>query len=89
MGNLPVDDVSTTMGNYVIIDYDDGTVGRYLHLKSVSVQAGWGVAAGDNIGESNATGRGITGPHLHYDFRFEDEEGWAYGDFALEHDRCR
>ena len=87
-GDLPSGDSSTTMGNYVIIDYDDGTVGRYLHLQAVSVETGWGVGAGEQIAESNSTGRGITGPHLHYDFEFEDEEGWTYGDVKLEHMSC-
>ena len=86
-GDLSPGDSSTSMGNYVIIDYDDGTVGRYLHLQEVSVEAGWGVGAGEQIAESNETGR-TEGAHLHYDFQFQDEEGWTYGDFTLEHMRC-
>ncbi len=86
-GDLPRGDSSTSMGNYVIIDYDDGTVGRYLHLLSVFVEGGWSVAAGDKIAESNQTGR-TDGVHLHYDFAYRDDDGEHYGDVALEHPDC-
>ena len=48
------------------MNYDDGSQGRYLHLRDVTVEVGWSVAAGGVIGHSNDTG-GTTGPHLHYD----------------------
>ena len=86
-GDLPRGDSSTSMGNYVIIDYDDGTVGRYFHLLSVFVEGGWSVAAGDKIAESNQTGR-TDGVHLHYDFAYRDDDGEHYGDVALEHPDC-
>ena len=58
---------ATSTGNYVRIQHDDGTVGRFLHLKknAVWVSQGQRVSAGQSIGQSNATGIGITGPHLH------------------------
>ena len=58
-------DRSTPNGNFVRIQYDDGTVGFYLHLKSAVVNVGDSVDAGDLIGQSNDTGRSF-GPHLHY-----------------------
>ena len=87
LDGLPEGDRTTTTGNYVIIDYDDGSVGRYLHLLTVSVEAGWGVGAGDQIGTSNATGSTITGAHLHYDHH-EDRDRNDPGDPAVEHGSC-
>ena len=84
---LPVGDRTTTTGNYVMIDCDDGSVGRYLHLKTVSVEEGWGVAAGDQIGTSNATGSTITGAHLHYDYH-EDDDRREPEDPEAEHGNC-
>ena len=84
---LPEGDRTTTTGNYVIINYDDGSAGRYLHLLDVEVEEGWGVAAGDLIGHSNATGSTITGDHLHYDHH-EDHDRSDPGDPALEHGAC-
>lgn len=84
---LPEGDRTTTRGNYVTIDYDDGSVGRYLHLLKVTVEVGWGVEAGDRIGESNATGSTIGGAHLHYDHH-EDRARREPGDPAVEHANC-
>ena len=85
--DLPEGDRTTTAGNYVTIDYDDGSVGRYLHLLTVSVEAGWGVGSGDQIGTSNATGSTITGPHLHYDHH-EDRARREPEDPEVEHGNC-
>ena len=85
-GDLPEGDRSTSRGNFVTIDYDDGSQGRYLHLLSIEVEKGWGVAAGDLIGYSNDTGRS-TGPHLHYDHH-EDQRRQEPGDPAGEHGNC-
>lgn len=59
---------SSTLGNFVRIDHDDGTQGVFLHLQSVAkgLNPGDRVVAGDMIGLSNSTGKKITGPHLHY-----------------------
>ena len=84
--DLPEGDRSTSRGNYIIIDYDDGSQGRYLHLLSVEVGVGWGVAAGDLIGYSNDTGRS-SGPHLHYDHH-EDRRRQEPEDPAVEHGNC-
>ena len=63
-------DQSTVMpanGNFVRINYDDGTQGVYLHMQHRErvVFADDRVGAGDLIGYSNDTGRS-EGPHLHY-----------------------
>ena len=65
---------ATSTGNFVKIKYEDGDVGRYLHLKqgAVEVKRGQKMSAGSYIAQSNATGRGITGPHLHYDHAVGD-----------------
>ncbi len=60
---------ATSTGNYVFIKYDNGDVGRYLHLKvnSIKLRSGDRVSQGATIGQSNKTGKDITGSHLHYD----------------------
>jgi len=69
---------ATSTGNYIKIVYDDGDVGRYLHLKrnAVFVKRDQRVSAGDRIAESNETGNPIKGAHLHYDH----QEGQKYLD---------
>ena len=52
-------------GNYVRINYRDGTQGVYLHMKKVDSYLGQFVEAGQKIGTSNDTGASA-GPHLHY-----------------------
>ena len=74
----------TGNGNFVRISYDDGTEGVYLHLLSVYVGTGDGVAAGEQIGTSNDTGDS-QGPHLHYT-QYDDEDSAV--DPTAEHDAC-
>lgn len=54
--------------NYVWIEHDDGTVGRYAHLTNmgVAVAVDQRIQQGDLIGTSGNTGNS-TGPHLHFD----------------------
>lgn len=54
--------------NFVIVQHTDGTLARYYHLqeKSVVVQTGQAVRAGDALGKSGATGF-VKEPHLHFD----------------------
>lgn len=65
---------SSTLGNFVRIDHDDGTQGVFLHLQSVAknLDRGDRVAAGDMVGLSNSTGQEISGAHLHYSEWNED-----------------
>ena len=55
-------------GNFIRINYDDGTQGVFIHLKSVENHleiVGERVYAGELVGFSNSTGRAF-GAHLHY-----------------------
>lgn len=79
-------DRSTHNGNYIRINYDDGTQGAYLHLLAPSVEEGWSVDAGDTIGTSNDTGSG-TNAHLHYT-QYTDGSRTETVDPTLEHSAC-
>ena len=58
---------SSSGGNMVIVKQDDGTVGRYLHMrKTPDVKVGQKVSAGQKLGEIGSTGNS-TGAHLHFD----------------------
>jgi len=86
---LPVNDKSTKNGNFVRINYDDGTQGVYLHLEHVDVSVrteGTGVDAGDQIGTSNNTGSS-RGAHLHYHL-YEDTDRQETIDPTLEYGNC-
>ena len=54
--------------NYVMIQHDDSTVARYIHLKQggVRVKVGQVVRQGERIALSGNTGD-TGGPHLHFD----------------------
>ena len=58
-------DHSTPNGNFVRIEYDDGTEGVFIHMLEVAVTKDQNVAAGEQIGTSNNTGYS-RGPHVHY-----------------------
>lgn len=53
------------LGNYVKIEHPDGTVTRYGHMYSVTVQNGDSVVQGQVIGTMGNTGNS-TGPHLDF-----------------------
>ncbi|MFI6942381.1 peptidoglycan DD-metalloendopeptidase family protein [Streptomyces sp. NPDC050418] len=55
-------------GNCVIVQMSDGRFTLYAHLSRVDVKTGQGVAAGQRLGLSGATGN-VTGPHLHFEAR--------------------
>jgi murein DD-endopeptidase MepM/ murein hydrolase activator NlpD len=57
-----------TKSNYVLIQHDDGTVGRYYHLvkNGVKVKIGQNVKAGELIGLSGNSGYSDV-PHLHFE----------------------
>lgn len=52
-------------GNCVEVQYQDGTLAKFLHLNENLVQIGQRVTAGTVIAKSGNTGHS-TGPHLHY-----------------------
>lgn len=57
-----------TKSNYVLIQHDDGTTGRYYHLvkNGVKVKTGQNVKAGELIGLSGNSGYSDV-PHLHFE----------------------
>ena len=56
---------SSSAGNYVIVDHQDGYKSVYMHLSGFSVSSGTIVSAGQQIGLTGATGI-ATGDHLHF-----------------------
>ncbi|MFM2333061.1 MAG: hypothetical protein RIQ74_1904 [Pseudomonadota bacterium] len=54
--------------NAITVLNDSGSQSTYRHQKS-DVQPGDVVKAGQKIGEGDASGPYITGPHLHYEYR--------------------
>lgn len=60
------------MGNYVIIEHEDGFRTRYMHMTkgSVKVRTGQKIKAGDIIGYIGNTGNS-SGRHLHFDLSKE------------------
>lgn len=56
---------SSSAGNYVVVDHQDGYKSIYMHLSGFSVSNGTIVSAGQQIGLTGATGI-ATGDHLHF-----------------------
>jgi len=59
-------------GLLVEIDHGNGYATRYAHLSSITVLAGENVTPSAIVGRVGSTGRS-TGPHLHYEVRFNGE----------------
>jgi len=59
-------------GKMVEIDHGNGFVTRYGHLSEIEVKVGQQVRLGQSVGRVGTTGRS-TGPHLHYETRFDGE----------------
>ena len=59
-------------GNMVEIDHGKGLTTRYGHLSKIDAAVGDNVTRGQLIGYVGSTGRS-TGPHLHYELRFNDK----------------
>ncbi|MEZ4361727.1 MAG: peptidoglycan DD-metalloendopeptidase family protein [Kofleriaceae bacterium] len=60
---------ATSYGRWIEISHGNGYTTRYAHLSAQTVVVGQVVAAGKKIGNVGSTG-GSTGPHLHYEQRF-------------------
>lgn len=61
-------DMSSSMGNYIIIDHGSGLATVYAHLREVNVTTGQTVSQGDVIGTVGNSGWS-TGNHLHFEIR--------------------
>jgi murein DD-endopeptidase MepM/ murein hydrolase activator NlpD len=59
-------------GQLIVIDHGGGLTTRYGHLSHIDVSQGQIVARSQFIGRVGSTGRS-TGPHLHYEVRYNDE----------------
>jgi murein DD-endopeptidase MepM/ murein hydrolase activator NlpD len=59
-------------GNMIEIDHGNGITSRYGHLSRIDVQVGDKINRGDQLGAIGTTGRS-TGPHLHFEVRYNDE----------------
>lgn len=59
-------------GNMVEVDHGNGLISRYGHLSKIEVEVGTTLQRGQLMGFVGSTGRS-TGPHLHYELRFNDK----------------
>ena len=59
-------------GNMIEIDHGNGITSRYGHLSRIDVAVDDKVVRGQQLGAIGTTGRS-TGPHLHFEVRFNDE----------------
>lgn len=69
-GKVRVSMYNRGYGNIVVIRHASGLETSYAHLSERNVEPGDYVAAGDVIGLGGSTGRS-TGPHLHFETRYE------------------
>ncbi|MER2108782.1 MAG: M23 family metallopeptidase [Solibacillus sp.] len=60
----------STLGNYVMIDHNNGYKTVYGHMSKISVSVGETVAQGASLGVMGSTGRS-TGTHLHFEVHKE------------------
>jgi murein DD-endopeptidase MepM/ murein hydrolase activator NlpD len=58
-------------GKYVVIDHGNGFQTLYAHLSTILVEIGQSVGKGTRIGSVGTTGN-TTGPHLHFEIRYND-----------------
>jgi murein DD-endopeptidase MepM/ murein hydrolase activator NlpD len=59
-------------GNMIEIDHGNGITSRYGHLSRIDVAIGDTITRGQLLGAVGTTGRS-TGPHLHFEVRYNDE----------------
>ncbi len=57
-------------GYYVVVRHKNGLETLYGHMSKILVEVGQEVSAGDILGLGGSTGRS-TGPHLHYEVRYQ------------------
>lgn len=71
-------------GNVIKIQHEHGYMTVYAHLSKIQVSNGQLVHAGDIIGSLGSTGRS-TGPHLHYEVRYNNMPVNPTSYLSLEH----
>ncbi|PZU05318.1 MAG: hypothetical protein DI619_00860 [Francisella sp.] len=71
-------------GNVIKIQHEHGYMTVYAHLSKIQVSDGQLVHAGDIIGNLGDTGRS-TGPHLHYEVRYNNMPVNPTSYLSLEH----
>lgn len=59
-------------GNIVVVDHGGGMTTRYAHQSQLGASVGQTVRPGDRIGSIGSTGN-VTGPHLHFEVRINDQ----------------
>ena len=64
-GKVVISQLSSSYGNYVVIDHGGGNTTLYAHMSCRKVSVGDVVSQGQVIGITGATGH-ATGPHLHF-----------------------
>lgn len=72
-GTVAVAEYSDSYGNYVLINHGNGYTTLYAHMCSIAVEAGQTVEQGETLGYVGSTGWS-TGPHLHFEIRYNDEK---------------
>lgn len=75
-------------GNLVIVRHHNGLETYYSHLSSISVKEDQLIRAGTLVGKAGRTGR-ATGPHLHFEVRYEGNALDPETIFDFEHHSLR
>ena len=82
-GEVAAADWAGGYGLMITLRHLDGTQeSRYAHLSEIFVQPGQRVEKGQVIGRVGSTGYS-TGPHLHFEWRHQTEDGWVAVDAGL------
>ena len=71
-GTVQTATYSSSYGNYIILENNDGYKTLYAHCRNLQVSAGQQVTTGDVIATVGNTGNS-TGPHLHIEFSYQGE----------------
>ena len=69
-GSVYASGESSSLGNYVMLQHENGYITLYAHCSKVTVTGG-SVSMGDKIAEVGSTGL-ATGPHLHFELHDGD-----------------